>query len=210
MDAVTSADMAPFMASNPAASAPNPGTPTWIASMNPAQNRTGSASALSQDSHDVTPGDLASAQFDSSTLFPAPADDATTVSRRPAPAVSRSINAGLATKVAGSVVGRNFARANRRLHDAPRSAVALPSTARPPCCPLKRWPTSQSSAGSRPNVIPISWVSEGRSPLAPLAGDQNQDADQRPDASSCGAAPTQISRHRLMTQPRLSGRLAEM
>src|SRR6516225_10984219 len=128
MDAVTSAGMA-FIASNPAASAPNPGTSIWIASMNPAQNRTGSASALSQDSHDVTPGDLASAQVDSSTLLPAPADPATTVSRWPAPAVSRSINAGLVTRVVGSVVGRNFARANRRLHAAPRSAVALPSVA---------------------------------------------------------------------------------
>src|SRR5215813_1401244 len=118
MDAVTSADMAPFMVSNPAASAPNPGTPTWIASMNPAQNRTGSASALSQDSHDVTPGDLAFAQVDSSTLLPAPA-------------ISRPINADLVTKVVGSVVGRNFARANRRLHDA-RSAIALPVTAWPP------------------------------------------------------------------------------
>src|SRR5215469_6946443 len=130
MDAVTSADMAP-KASNPEASAPNPGTPTWIASMNPAQNRTGSASALSQDSHDVTPGDLAFAQFDSNTLLPAPADPTTTVSRWPAPAISRSINADLVTKVAGSVVGRNFARANRRLHDAPRSAIALPSMAVP-------------------------------------------------------------------------------
>src|SRR5215472_9635384 len=126
MDATTSADTA-SMASNPTASAPNPGTPTWIASMNPAQNRTGSASALSQDSHDVTPGDLASAQFDSNTLLPAPADPATTVSRWPAPAVSRSINAGLVTRVVGSIVGRNFASANRRLHAAPRSAVALPS-----------------------------------------------------------------------------------
>src|SRR5215472_395726 len=136
MDAVTSASRA-FRASNPAASAPNPGTPTWIASMNPAQNRTGSASALSQDSHDVTPGDLASAQFDSSTLLPAPADPATTVSRWPAPAVSRSINAGLVTKVAGSVVGRKFATANRRLHDAPGSAIALPSMARPLTAPRR-------------------------------------------------------------------------
>src|SRR5215831_2704379 len=115
MDAVTSASRA-FRASNPAASAPNPGTPTWIASMNPAQNRTGSASALSQDSHDVTPGDLASAQFDSNTLLPAPADPTTTVSRRSAPAISRSTNADRVTNVVGNVVGRNFARANRRLH----------------------------------------------------------------------------------------------
>jgi hypothetical protein len=99
MDAITSADIA-FMASNPAASAPNPGTPTWIVAMNPAQNRLGSASALSQDSHQVTQGDLAAAQFESSTLLPAPADPATTVSRWPAPAVSRSISAGLVTKVA--------------------------------------------------------------------------------------------------------------
>jgi hypothetical protein len=134
MDAITSADMPLFMASNPAASAPNPGTPIWIASMNPAQNRTGSASALSQDSHDVTAGDLASTQLDSSTLLPAPADPTTTVSRCPAPAISRSINAGRLTKVVGSVVGRNFARANRRLHGA-RSAIALPVTAWPPHCP---------------------------------------------------------------------------
>src|SRR5215469_17176756 len=147
MDAVTSADMAP-KASNPEASAPNPGTPTWIASMNPAQNRTGSASALSQDSHDVTPDDLVSAQFDSNTLLPAPAEPVTTVSRWPAPAISRSINTDLVTRVAGSVVGRNFARANRRLHDAPRSAIALPSMARPPYSP-RRWPTSQSSGRRR-------------------------------------------------------------
>jgi hypothetical protein len=41
------------------------------------------------------------------------------------------------TKVVGSVVGRNFARANRRLHDA-RSAVALPVTAWLPRCPPKQ------------------------------------------------------------------------
>src|SRR6516162_7037188 len=132
MDAVTSADMA-FMASNPAASAPNPGTPTRIDSMNPAQNRTGSASALSQDSHDVTPGDLASAQVDSNTLLPAPADPTTTVSRWPASTINRSTNADRVTKVVGSVVGRNFARANRRMPDA-RSAIALSVTAWPPRC----------------------------------------------------------------------------
>jgi hypothetical protein len=38
------------------------------------------------------------------------------------------------TKVVGSVVGRNFARANRRLPEA-RSAIALPVTAWPPRCP---------------------------------------------------------------------------
>src|ERR1700751_4794900 len=73
--------------------------------------------------------DLAVAQFESSTLLPAPADPATTVSPWPDPAVSRSISAGLVTKVAGSVAGRNFAKANRRLDDEPRSAIALSSMA---------------------------------------------------------------------------------
>ena len=89
IDAVTSADMAPFIASNSAASAPKSGSTTRGASMKPTQKRTGSASAVSQDSHDVMPDGLAAAQLDSSTLLPAPADPTTTVRRLSAPAVSR-------------------------------------------------------------------------------------------------------------------------
>ena len=107
------------------------------ASMNPAQNRTGLASALSQDSQDVVPAGRAAAQLDSSTLLPAPADPTTTVSRWPAPAVSRSCSAGLATSVAGSVVGRNFASANRVPRGALRSAVACSATTRLPVVPLR-------------------------------------------------------------------------
>ena len=87
--------------------------------MNPVQKRTGLASALSQDSHEVTPGGLAAAQLDSSTDLPAPADPTTMVSCLPVPATSRSCSTGLVTSVAGNMVGRNFARANR----APRAAL---------------------------------------------------------------------------------------
>ena len=89
IDAVTSADMTPSIASRSAASAPNHGATIRGASMKPVQKRTGSASASSHDSQDVTPGGLAAAQLDSSTLLPAPADPTTTVRRLPAPAVSR-------------------------------------------------------------------------------------------------------------------------
>ena len=54
IEAMTSADMCPLMASRSAASAPNPGVTTLIVSMKPAQKRTGSASAWSQDSQGVT------------------------------------------------------------------------------------------------------------------------------------------------------------
>jgi hypothetical protein len=63
-------------------------------------------------------GGLAAAQLDNSTLLPAPADPITTVKRRPNPAVSLSWSADLMTSVAGNAVGRNFARANRRLCEA--------------------------------------------------------------------------------------------
>ena len=81
------------------------------ASMKPDQNRTGSASALSQDSQEVTPGGLVAAQLDSSTLLPDPAEPTTTVRRLPAPAVSRSCSRDLVTSVLGSVVGRNLVSA---------------------------------------------------------------------------------------------------
>ena len=79
--------------------------------MKPDQNRTGSASALSQDSQEVTPGGLVAAQLDSSTLLPDPAEPTTTVRRLPAPAVSRSCSTDLVTSVLGSVVGRNLVSA---------------------------------------------------------------------------------------------------
>jgi hypothetical protein len=99
--------------------------------MNPAQKRTGSASASSQDNHEVTPASRVAAQLDSSTLLPAPADPTTTVSRLPAPSVSRSSSAGLATSVVGKVVGRNFASANRTLRGASRPAVERCATTSP-------------------------------------------------------------------------------
>ena len=81
IDAMTSADIVLSIASRSAASAPKPGSIARGASMKPAQNRTGSASALSHDSQDVMPGGRAAAQSASSTLLPAPADPTTTVSR---------------------------------------------------------------------------------------------------------------------------------
>src|SRR5262245_24511763 len=131
IDAVVSADMAPSIASRPAASAPKPGATVWWASMKPAQKRTGSASALSHDSHDVTPGGLAAAQLDSSTLLPAPADPTTTVRRLAAPAVSWSCSADLVTSVVGSVVGRNFDSANRAPCDETCSSMPRDSTSLP-------------------------------------------------------------------------------
>ena len=92
--------------------------------MNAAQNRTGSASAASHDSQKVSPPDRAAAQLDSRTILPAPADPATRVSRWPAPVVSRSWRAGRATSVLGSVVGRNFAIANRAPDEVPCSILA--------------------------------------------------------------------------------------
>ena len=88
--------------------------------MKPAQNRTGSASASSHDSQDVTPGCRAAAQLDSSTLLPAPADPTTTVSRLLAPAVSRSSSADLVTRVVGSVVGAELRQRE------PRAARGVP------------------------------------------------------------------------------------
>jgi len=76
------------------------------------------------------------AQLDNSTLFPAPADPTTTVRRLPAPAVSRPNNAGLASSVLGSVVGRNFASANRALCGAPRPAAERSATTPPALPPM--------------------------------------------------------------------------
>jgi hypothetical protein len=118
IDAMASADIAPSITSSSPASAPNHGTAIRRASMKPAQKRVGSASASSQDSHDVTAGPRAAAQLDRSALLPAPADPTTTVSRSSAPAVSRSSSAGRAISVAGRVIGRNFAAANRALRRA--------------------------------------------------------------------------------------------
>ncbi len=108
-NAITSADMALSRASRSAASAPNSGSTARGASMKPDQKRTGSMSALSQDSQEVTPAGLVAAQFDSSTLLPDPAEPTTTVRRLPAPEVSRWCSRDLVTSVLGSVVGRNFA-----------------------------------------------------------------------------------------------------
>ena len=80
--------------------------------MNPVKNRTGSLSAPSQDSQAVIPGGRDAAQSASIMLLPAPADPTATVSRWPAPAVSRSRSAGLVTRVPGSGGGLNFANGN--------------------------------------------------------------------------------------------------
>src|SRR5207302_1056672 len=106
-------------------------TPTWGASMKPAQNRTGSASASSHDSQDVSPAGRVAAQLDKSTLLPAPADPTTTVSRWPAPAVSRPCSTDLLSSVVGSVVGRNFACANGTLCGAPRPVTERSATTPP-------------------------------------------------------------------------------
>jgi hypothetical protein len=111
--------------------------------MKAAQNRTGLTSAASHDSQDVTPGARAAAQLDSSTLLPTPADPTTTVSRRPAPAPSRSPSADLVTKVVGNVAGRNLASANRAPHKAPCPTAVLSAT-----------PLSQSHAG-RTHAAPV-------------------------------------------------------
>src|SRR5690348_2385232 len=81
--------------------------------MNPVQKRTGSESASSHESQDVTPPCRVAAQLDKSTLLPAPADPTTTVRRWLAPASSCPSSVGLVSSVVGSVVGRNFAIANR-------------------------------------------------------------------------------------------------
>src|SRR5215467_11427862 len=124
IDAMTSGDAVPSIASRLAASTPNPESMTRGASTNPVQNRIGSASAPSQDSQEVSPGGLAAAQSASSTLLPAPAAPTTAVRRWAVPAVSRSCNAGRVISVAGSAGGRNFIRANRT-----RAPVLPPATA---------------------------------------------------------------------------------
>ena len=142
IDAVTSGDMARALTSRAAASAPNHGSVTWAASTNPAQNRSGSWSARSQDNQEVTPGGRAAAQSASSTLLPAPADPTTTVSRWPAPAASRRCSAGRDISVAGSPGGRNFASANRAPRTEPCPLI-VPSV----ICP--RFP----GLGQRPQSI---------------------------------------------------------
>ena len=149
IDAVTSADMAPSIASRSAASAPNPGSTFLGASTNPAQNRTGLASASSHDSQAVTSGGRAAAQLDSSTLLPAPADPTTTVSRCSAPAVSRRCSADLATSVAGGVGGRNFVSANRAPRESPGLAAASSATT-PSVIPAALRPGYQLTGSSAP------------------------------------------------------------
>ena len=138
IEAVTSADTVPSIASRSAASEPNARSTAWGASMNPVQKRSGLASAPSHDSQDVTPGGRVSVQLDSRTLLPAPAEPTTTVRRWPAPAVSCSCSIDRATSVAGSIAGRNLASANRRFRDATRSAAASSTTDRPPGSSLLR------------------------------------------------------------------------
>ena len=91
--------------------------------MNPAQNRTGSASAPSHDSHAVSPAGRPAAQSASTTLLPAPADPTTTVSRCPAPPDNRPASTPRDTSVDGNTAGRNFITANRAV-----SVVLPPGT----------------------------------------------------------------------------------
>src|SRR5437763_3575618 len=102
--------------------------------MNPAQNRTGSASAPSQPSHAVDPAGRPAAQSASSTLFPAPADPTTTVSRSPAPPVSRPANTPRDPNVHGNPAARKLATANRAPGTAPPpiTAATPPGTHGPP------------------------------------------------------------------------------
>src|SRR5437667_10278688 len=100
--------------------------------MNPAQNRTGSASAPSQPSHAVDPAGRPAAQSASSTLFPAPADPTTTVSRSPPPPASRPPNPPPDTNVAGNPAARNSATANRAPGPArPTAAVCITAVPSP-------------------------------------------------------------------------------
>ena len=112
--------------------------------MNAAQKRTGSASASSHESQDVTPPSRVAAQFDNSTLLPAPADPTTTVRCWLAPASSRPSSVGLVSSVVGSVVGRNFASANRALRGMPRSAVERSPMASPAVPSIADAPASSS------------------------------------------------------------------
>ena len=112
IDAMTSAETCPSILSRSAASPPKPDSMARGASMSPAQNRTGSLSAPSHDSQAVIPGGRDAAQSASIMLLPAPADPTATVSRCPAPAVSRSRSAGLVTSVPGSNGVLNFANGN--------------------------------------------------------------------------------------------------
>ena len=190
IDAATSADITPSSASRSAASAPNPGATIRGASINPVQKRTGSASASSHDSQDVTPGGLAAAQLDSSTLLPAPADPTTTVRRLAAPAVSRSCSTDLVTSVEGSVVGRNFVSANRVARQPPRSAVALSATTPLPPVPLIRKQkfklTGHRALREGTKVTRLSRAGDALVPGHPRGGD---DAD--PAARHAGGMPNQ-------------------
>src|SRR5262249_24870817 len=107
----------------------NSGSATRPASMNPFQNRTGSASARSPDSQNVSPGGRAAAQSASSTLLPAPADPTTTVRRCSAPVASRRCSAGLLTSVGGKVRRRTFGTPKRAPGGAPRPVGELCATA---------------------------------------------------------------------------------
>ena len=126
-----SADITPSIASSSAALAPNPGAIARGASMNPVQNRTGSALASSHESQDVAPP---SAQPPSSTTARSCRTSRSTTVRRLLAAQPPS-SAGLVSNVVGRVVGRNFVSANRALYGAPRPVVsrcATPSLAVPP------------------------------------------------------------------------------
>src|SRR5690349_22750237 len=90
--------------------------------MNPAQNRTGSASAPSQASHAVDPAGRPAAHAASSTLFPAPADPTTTVSRFPAPADNRPPSTPRGTSVDGKPAGPKITTANRAVSAIPPPA----------------------------------------------------------------------------------------
>src|SRR5213080_3307318 len=102
--------------------------------MNPAQNRTGSASAPSQPSHAVDPAGRPAAQSASSTLFPAPPRPPTPPPPPPPPAppVSRPANTPRDTNVDGNPAARNFATANRAPGTARRMVALCVTVVRSP------------------------------------------------------------------------------
>ena len=179
--------------------------------MNPVQKRTGSASASSHDSQDVTPPSRVAAQLDKSTLLPAPADPTTTVRRWLAPASSRPSSVGLVSSVVGSVVGRNFASANRALCGTrsvtARCAPAFPAVPKMAETEATGWrsrhPRSQCSGPGRGHDSvpgtqgqPIGW----RPPPRGLRGSFTPQASSSLPPGSGAALETSFSQH----NPRLS------
>src|SRR6516162_7148135 len=197
IEAVTSADITPSIASNSPASTPKPGCAARGASMSPAQNRTGSASARSQASQNVLPGGRAAAQSASSTLLPAPADPTTTVSRLPAPAASRPSSTGRRTSVDGKPGGRNFITANRAPEGAARLLVARVTVLRSACPSGTTRRCHRPPAARDALLIPRSRRPEYRA--SPLVGDMGG-GRPRPEHLF---TPRSLGGHSLRGHPRM-------